>query len=271
MPVHQNSKIAAWRRREAKRLRRDRKIDAFLRMQVSVAETMHRAAGERIEWLTVYTGKPQQGTAKPLSPFPVTKQANGKRMPRWEDLSQWMKVQVIPMVIKDEFLTFNIRIHPDLERQWVTEGRNIRSVMRDRLRGELDVAVGKGREFFFVIQGWSKKTRSPTYLHIHGGAALRDHGDDVGIELAAGRAAGHGLKGYSKVDRAVHSEPFKVEQAAYANYLFKAARKPDDRLLERRLTMSNSLTALARSFWETITRDLHDWREPYTEVDDEEL
>jgi hypothetical protein len=73
------------------------------------------------------------------------------------------------------------------------------------------------------------------------------------------------------VYRAVHSEPFKVEQAAYANYLFKAARKPDDRLQERRLTMSNSLTALARSFWETITRDVHDWREPYTEVDDNEV
>ena len=55
---------------------------------------------------------------------------------------------------------------------------------------------------------------------------------------------------------------FTVEQAAYADYLFKAARKQDDRLLGRRLSMSNSLTAAARSFWETITRDVHDWREP---------
>ncbi len=39
-------------------------------------------------------------------------------MPRWEDLSQWLKVQVVPMVYIQEFLTFNVRIHPDLEARW---------------------------------------------------------------------------------------------------------------------------------------------------------
>lgn len=183
-------------------------------------------------------------------------------MPRWDDLSQWLKVQLVPMVIRDEFLTFNIRVHPDLERRWVSEGRDTRTQMRNRIRVELDAALGKGREFFFVIEGWSRFTRAPTYLHVHGGAAIRDLGDDLKIELAVGRAAGHGLKGFSYVPRAIHSDLFKVEQAAYANYLFKAVRKPDGRLGERRLSMSHSLTGVCRSFWETITREVHEWREP---------
>jgi len=170
------------------------------------------------------------------------------------------------MAYKGEFLTFNIRIHPDLEDQWAP-GRvakvDVRRKMAERIRKELDKAVGVGREFFFVMEGWSKDTKAPTYLHFHGGAALRELGDPAKIEEAVARAAGHGLRGSSTIPRAVHSDVFRKEQAAYATYLFKAARRPDPRLMDRRMAMSTSLTGTARMFWETITRDVDDWREPY--------
>jgi hypothetical protein len=273
MPVqsHQKSGTQAYRRRDAKRLRRDRKIYGFLRRMVGLAEDWHRQAGEPIEPLSVYTGKPDKPKPRNpgpyqlpnITPFPVTKQEhNGRPLPQWEDLSQWMKVQVVPMAYMGDFQTFNINIHPDLESDWVSAGDDPRRKMRDRVRKELDRAFDTGREFFFVIEGWSKDTQAPTHLHIHGGAALREAGDDLKIEEAVGRAAGHGLSGSSNIPRAIHSKPFRVEQAAYATYLFKAAKRHDPRLPVRRLAMSNSLTGTARLFWETITRDFADWREP---------
>jgi hypothetical protein len=186
-------------------------------------------------------------------------------MPRWEDLSQWLKIQIIPMVYFGEFLTFNVRIHPDLEEQWAPGGvakYDVRAKMVERVRKELDAAVGRRREWFFVIEGWSKVTKAPTYLHIHGGAALHEPGDDDKIETAVARAAGYGVNGVPRLARAVHTQHFKVEQAAYATYLLKAVKKPDTRLKHRRLAMSQAITSTARMFWENITRDPGDWREP---------
>lgn len=231
---------------------------------VDYAESLHRLAGQPIEYLSVYLGKegiPQ----KTLTPFPITEQENGRPMPQWDDLSHWMKVQVVALTYDKEFLTFNVRIHPDLEGRWVAAGENPRTKMRDRVRIELDKAVGPGREFFFIIEGWSKVTKTQTYLHLHGGAALRDAGDNRRIEAAVARAAGHGQQGLSAIPRAMHSQVFTVHQAAYATYLLKAVRRRDPRLPDRRLAMSKSMTQTARIFWESITRPFEQWREPISD------
>lgn len=266
-PPHRNSGTPRSRAREVRRLVRDRKIYRFMRLMADYADSLHQLANEPIEPLSVYMGKPFKAGIPNITPFPIVTQKNGRRMPLWEDLSQWMKVQLVTMVLKGEFLTFNIRIHPDLEERWTPSGKpavdDPRRKMAERIRKELDNSLGKGREFFFVIEGWSKDTQAPTYLHFHGGAALRDAGDEGKIEVAVGRAAGHGLNGFAKIARAVHTAPFSVEQAAYANYLFKAANRYDPRLPDKRLAISNSMTDTARLFWETITRDVDDWRHPY--------
>ncbi|UYY59742.1 hypothetical protein [Sphingomonas sp. S2-65] len=183
-------------------------------------------------------------------------------MPQWDDLSDWMKIQVMALTYDKEFLTFNIRIHPNLEDRWVAAAADPRAKMRDRVRSELDKAVGTGREFFFIIEGWSKDTNGPTYLHLHGGAAIRAAGDHVKVEAAVARAAGHGQRGFSAVPRAIHSAMFSTHQAAYATYLLKAARRPDPRLPDRRMAVSNSMTQTARLFWESISRPVSEWREP---------
>lgn len=152
-----------------------------------------------------------------------------------------------------EFLTFSIHIHSRLEKQWVQQGKDPRAMMRDRLRRELDEHVGYGIEHFFVIEGWSKLAKAPTRLHIHGGVSLHEGTSRRKIMMAAGRAAGHGIKGYPREPRAVHSDMFYRHGPAYINYLFKSVRRKDDRLNNRRVTRSRQLTALVRDFWVLIT------------------
>lgn len=218
------------------------------------AETWHGNLREEIEPLSVYLGKPGHKHNKVLAPFPKRNQPNGKPMPAWEDLSAWMKVQIATAAINQwTFLTFNIVIHPDLEKQWLTQGKDVRVKMRDRIRRELDKVVGHGREFFFVLEGWSARKKEPTKLHVHGGVAIYEQGEHGALEAAVARAAGHGIKGYANVSRAVHSEVFNRERAGYASYLFKSARRHDERMPERRLTMSTSATAAGRELWKIIT------------------
>ena len=183
-------------------------------------------------------------------------------MPQWSDLSAWLKMQLTVMLLHEwEFQTFNIHIHRDLERKWVSEGCDVRVVMRDRLRREFDKHVRPGLEHFFVIEGWSKRDKAPTLLHIHGGAAIYpDYPSDAGkIMEAAARAAGHGLKGYSRQARARNGRKFTRDGPRYINYLFKSVRRKDDRLNDRRVTMSRSVIRATRDFWEkTITGRIED-------------
>jgi hypothetical protein len=256
---HRKSGIRARRRREDKRLLRDQEIYRSIEGYVADGLASHEWLDENIEPLSVYLGIPGNPFNDTLAPFPIRNQANGRPMPQWEDLSAWMKVQLAVMLLHEwTFQTFDIHLHPDLESQWLLEGRDPRMMMRDRLRRELDKSVGPGREFFFVVEGWSKKTRTSTMVHIHGGAAIYDELDDEKIEEAAARACGHGLKGYSRQARAVHSQEFTREGPAYINYLFKAVRTRDPRLPERRLTMSRSIVNATRDFWNTITGRV-DW------------
>lgn len=251
---HRKSGIQAKRRREAKRLLRDRKIFDLVEGCYYASAASHEGLDEDLEPLSVYLGKPGNPNNDKLTEFPITKQANGRPMPQWEDLSGWLKMQLSVMLLNEwSFQTFDIHLHPDLESQWVNDGRDVRTMMRDRLRRELDGLLGPRREFFFVVEGWSKQTRAPTVVHIHGAAAIYHDFDDEKIEEAAARACGHGLKGYGKQSRAVYSQPFTREGPDYINYLFKSVRRRDDRLPDRRLTMSRSIVNATRDFWNGIT------------------
>lgn len=252
--THRKSGIRAARAREARRLNRDRKIYRILRRGRLTSEFFHSAYREPVEPLSVYGGKPETRPGLKLTQFPIRHQANGRPMPHWDDLSAWMKVQLAIMAMNNwRVHTFNIHIHPDLERAWVAAGKDPRVMMRDRIRREFDKHVHPRLDWFFIIEGWSKRTKSETLLHVHGAAASFEPGDDKKIMDAASRAAGHGLRGFSNVPRAKHGRPFTHERAGYADYLFKASRRGDDRLGQRRLTMSRSMVGGAREFWEMIT------------------
>ncbi len=252
--TNRKSGIRKRRAREARRRSRDEKIFGLLRYFKNASESRHALIQEPIEPLSVYTGKEDHRWGPELTVFPVLRQGNGQPMPKWADLSAWLKIQVSALALQNwSFQTFNVQIHPKLEQEWVSQAKDVRTMMRDRLRRELDRAVRTQVEWFFVIEGMSTRTRAQTNLHIHGGASTIEPGDAAKVMTAVSRAAGHGLTGYPKVPRAVHGKKFRVERAAYATYLLKFARRHDDRLQERRLTMSRSMVGAARAFWETIT------------------
>jgi len=226
---------------------------------VSQAEHLHQVHAEPVEPLSVFYGKPEFD-ANPdipwdaeLTPFPIGIQENGWPMPKWDDLSQWMKVMMATMVGHQwDLLTFNIHLHPELERGLVA-AQSVRPKLAERVRKHLGRAVGPGREFFFVIESYSKETLAPTILHIHGAAAVYQSGEADCIEAAIAAAAGH-VRGASKQPRAVHSKPFTTLRAGYGDYLFKFAKQFDPRLDDRRLVMSQSMTRAARDLWIDITR-----------------
>jgi hypothetical protein len=223
---------------------------------------------EPIEPLSVYFGKEEKDPKfRGLSVFPKTKQPNGQPMPHWDDLSKWLKVQQAVWVFDAwKFLTFNVHLHPELESKWVAEWladrRDIRKRIMAELRRELTRLVRPEPEFFFVLEGWSVRDRAPTRLHIHGGVAVLDPSEEPTIKAAVERACGHGVAGRKRTRRAVHFKPYTIERAAYINYLFKAERKADPRLPDRRLAMSQSTVGAARDFWHMLTGRL-----PWDQVD----
>lgn len=220
---------------------------------VAIAEHHHRLHGVPLEPLSVFYGKEGAPEYWDLTPFPIGNQENGLPMPLWNDLSQWMKVAMATMMGNQfDLLTFDIHLHPDLEAAWSSEA--VRPKLAERVRKELTAAVGKGREFFFVIESISKGTGLPTVLHMHGAVSAYHRREEDVLKIALARAAGHGLRGASNQPRAVHKKWFHTLGPAYPNYLFKFAKRFDARIDSRRLVMSHNMTGAARTIWFDITR-----------------
>ena len=240
------------RAREARRLVRDRKIFAKLRLLITEAERLHHQFVEPIEPLSVvFYGKETLPASMDVSPFPMVTQGNGKPMPQWKDLSQWMKVTMATMVSHEwDLLTFNINLHPRLEADLVASGE-VRIRLAERVRKHVSRALGTEREYFFVIEGHSS-SGAATYLHMHGAIATRPGESDAMIESVLAKAAGHDLHGRGRVGRSVHSKWFERLRVAYPNYLFKFRTRRDPRLDERRLVMSRAMTQAASMFWADI-------------------
>ncbi len=187
-----------------------------------------------------------------VSPFPMVSQDNGRPMPQWKDLSQWMKVTMATVVCHEwDLLTFNVNLHPDLEAELVASGA-VRTKLAERVRKHVSRELGPGREYFFVIEGHSAKTGAQTYLHIHGAMAARDQAEHRRIENALAKAAGHDVGGRGRKPRATKSVWFEQVRVAYPNYLFKFTLRRDPRLDERRLVMSHAMTQAASMFWSDI-------------------
>jgi hypothetical protein len=221
---------------------------------VAEAERRHAQFDEPIEALSVFYGKHDRPSSWQLSPFPMGKQENGRPMPQWQDLSQWMKVTIATVVCHEwDLLTFNINLHPDLEADLVSTGK-VRQKLSERVRKHVVRSLGAGREYFFVIEGHSNWTGMPTHLHIHGAFAAREGESLEMIEDVLCKAAGHDLRGRGRSSRAAKSDWFRLMQVAYPNYLFKFTLRRDPRLDEKRLVMSNAMTQAARDFWHDISR-----------------
>ena len=242
------------RQREARRLLRDRNIDRNLRYLERLSLRWHVLKKAQTEPLSVYAGIADHPHPTKLTAFPLTrKQINGA-IPPWEDLTAWLKAQVLVMALHQwDLQTFTVHLHRDLERKWVANGDDPRVKLRDRLRKQMVRRLGQRREYFFVIEGWSKKRKSEVRLHIHGGAFIAESGDGPKIVAAVASACGQGSGGRSREPKAVHHKIYWKEGRAYINYLFKSVRRKDHRLDRRRVHMSQEATGAGREMWRLMT------------------
>lgn len=232
------------------RLRRDNLILGELLKSKEIGKYLITACGKRVEPLLVYS----------YFPFPVLFQSYSsehlERMPRWDELTPWLKLQICILLFSEFnslFQTFTIHIHSDKASKWIDSGDDIRIMVRDRLRREIDKKLCPKREFFFVVEGLSRKTLNPTKLHIHGGIVLRDRSEADDALRAAERAVGQGIRGYSKEPRSAQRKPFYGGGSRWGDYLLKFVDIPDERLAEKRLAMSQPTIAAGREFWNLIT------------------
>lgn len=244
------------RQRLARKLRRDRKIYRSLRALKWQSENRHRLLREEIEPLSVYGGKPELPNGHLLTRFPITHQWDSALpMPQWSDLTPWLKTQLLVMACNQWLLqTFSVTIAMELEADWVARGADARKEMRERVRKHLGrVITDRRTEHFFVMEGWSKRAKAPTRLHIHGAAFVDSEEEGHMVVEAMGKAGGQGLYGRKPEPRAVHGKMYWREGPRYVDYLFKSVKRPDQRLERRRLTMSREATGAAREFWGLLT------------------
>jgi hypothetical protein len=193
-------------------------------------------------------------------PFPILfldyKARKKKSLPRWDQLSPWMKLQLIILALEefeDRFLTFTANINREKSSELMATGADVRIAIRDRIRKHLVRAFGLKTAYFFTIEGTGKRTKAPVGLHIHGGILLPSPSDMAKAKAAIGKGVAQGIRGYGSDPRAIHAKVFYGGKTRYGNYITKFTSIRDERLGSRRLTFSNEAIAAGRSFWELIT------------------
>lgn len=175
-------------------------------------------------------------------------------MPKWEDLTPWLKTRLLVMACNQWSLqTFNIVVTADLEAGWLQAGEDPRRELRERVRKHLGRVIDRRSEHFFIIEGWSKRDKAPTRLHIHGGAFIDNPAEGAEVVDAVAKACGQTVGGRKPDPRSVHGKIYWRDSPAYVNYLFKSVRRKDQRLDRQRLYMSREATGAAREFWGLLT------------------
>lgn len=176
-------------------------------------------------------------------------------MPRWEDLTPWLKCQLIVMAMSEFALqTFTVNVDAKLEHDWVSQGKDPIKELRERARKHVGRALDRKPEYFFVVEGWSKMSKAPTRLHIHGGVFFDNESERQRLIDAIAKTGGQRLHGRAQEPRSVHEKVYWRDGPRYVDYLFKSVRRRDARLECRRLTMSREATGAGREFWNLLTQ-----------------
>lgn len=194
------------RGRENKRIARDKWIDKKIRATYHGSILRHGFHSLPIEPMSPYLGATVPFGQSTGTAFPVAKQYNNKPMPQFKDLSKWFKFNLATMAMQEYgFVTFNINLHPELEKQWVKDKKDPATELRARINKQVR-KVGScpdaGWEYAFIVEGWGKQSHlskdwsnpKKVRLHIHGFAAVYEKGDEEPFRKAAARACGDGWK-----------------------------------------------------------------------------
>jgi hypothetical protein len=104
--------------------------------------------------------------------FPLIKVA-GVRVPKWRDISPWLKAQIACMVLHEvEYRQFRIHIDQNLIDSWEADGKDIKTEFRNRLARHLKRKFdGITPMLYFVLEAHDTDGQ-PTRPHVHGAVEM---------------------------------------------------------------------------------------------------
>jgi hypothetical protein len=209
-------------------------------------------------------------------------------LPRWRDLSDWMKAQVSMFCLHErQVLHFTIRFHDELYAELVRHGCDLKEEMRNRISRFYKRKLGDDPWFMMVAEDRTKRGNA-TFVHFHGSIALpsvppaarRDGSlttrasDQIarlgektaaydrarkvvrGVLCAASGSSPPRPKVYGGRSQARNVWTHKPYGAFFSDYLvdylFKAADTTSTELADRRLAMSRALNQETQRFWKLI-------------------
>jgi hypothetical protein len=169
------------------------------------------------------------------------------RVPRWKELSPWMKIQLGHLAIC-EFVghAFTVHIADHLLAKLDTVD-NRADYMRRRFTAELRSVFEHTPAYFFVIELHDAHGLR-VGPHVHGCIEIEGV-TEKDVRSALRRACGHDMdRGPGKHNAYLGEKPYgRVER--WGRYACKGLRKKAPDGWERRHAMSNDLIGSAREFW----------------------
>jgi hypothetical protein len=194
--------------------------------------------------------------------YPYT-EINITQLPVWRKHSEYMKAQLgfYALLVFGGY-AFTANLSPKLEAKWINADKDISTLIRQRVRIELNAAGLNDLPYFYAIEGKSK-LRTKTKLHLHGFAITGDAFDTTRIKLALEKAldAGPIHRGGKnswydvKVEPAYDKRDGHWGAGRWVSYLMKNALKPELRITGRRTHFSTSFTDVAHEFWKLIREE----------------
>ncbi len=178
-------------------------------------------------------------------------QTSRPKVPRWRDLSPWMRVQLGHMTIS-EFQGWAFTVHFEDNLLRAIEARTDRAdYIRRRFTNELGKVFDVAPAYYLVTELHDSHGK-PVHPHIHGGIEIEGVAEAY-VRHAIRRAAGHDMdRGPGKHNAYLGEKPYgRVEK--WGKYVCKGLRRKAPLGWEKRHSMSNQLNGAARDFWEFIS------------------
>lgn len=215
--------------------------------------SQRRSLGVPVDMLTVWNDfDPPTG---------INFQTNQMRLPRWRELSEYMKYQLAAVcTIGAEGYSFTAKLNPELESIWASRGYDYYELVKRRLAAEIRSAGIENLMLAYAVEGKTKKGVR-TGIHLHG-FFFADTGPPKpnkvrsAIEAALqvglhriGKRRGRDVKVQLIYDTGLRNNKNPGRWAAYNS---KHAVKPDDRLPNRRIYMNRTMTQIAKVMWGVI-------------------
>jgi hypothetical protein len=113
------------------------------------------------------------GTGFPIAPF-----GDVKRIPRWNDITPWMKAQVVcmalalvqPSTLKTRFMSFNHHLNESLLERFKNQQGNqsLGAMVRNEYGRQCRKLFDRNLSFYFVIEEYNRDGTLLVNPHIHG-------------------------------------------------------------------------------------------------------